>query len=149
MSNQLEVIEHDGKMIALIVRSEYAQPGIHFLTPAEYSQQLACMYYPPGKEIPAHVHNPAQRDVTYTLEVLFIRRGKLRVDLYDDTQVYLESRILAAGDVIFLASGGHGFEVLEELDMIEVKQGPYSGDNDKTRFVPTRPTVLTIRGARG
>jgi hypothetical protein len=80
------------------------------------------------------VHNPVSRNVHYTQEVLFIKRGKLRVDFYDDSQKYLESRILEEGDVILLATGGHGFEVLEEIEMIEVKQGPYAGDQDKTRF---------------
>lgn len=69
-----------------------------------------------------------------TQEVLFIKKGKLRVDFYDDNEQYLESRILEAGDVILLVSGGHGFTVLEEVEMIEVKQGPYSGDQDKRRF---------------
>jgi hypothetical protein len=60
----------------------------------------------------------------------------LRVDFYDDQRRYLSSRILGAGDVILLVSGGHGFEVLEEVEMFEVKQGPYLGDQDKTPFVP-------------
>ncbi len=69
-----------------------------------------------------------------TQEVLFIKKGKLRVDFYDDYEDYLESVILEAGDVILLVSGGHGFKILEETEMIEVKQGPYSGEADKKRF---------------
>ena len=92
------------------------------------------MHYAPGKMIPAHVHNPVWREVQYTQEVLFIKKGKLRVDFYDEQQQYLESRMLQAGDTILLITGGHGFEVVEELEMIEVKQGPYLGDQDKTRF---------------
>ena len=82
------------------------------------------------------MHNPVPREVQYTQEVLLLKRGRLQVDFYDDRQTYLESRILEAGDVILLATGGHGFEVLEEIEMIEVKQGPYAGDKDKTRFTP-------------
>ena len=74
------------------------------------------------------------RNVVMTQEVLFIKKGKLRVDFYDDYEDYLESKILDEGDVILLVSGGHGFTVLEEVEMIEVKQGPYSGDADKKRF---------------
>ena len=105
-----------------------------FITPEEYSQQLAYMHHPAGRTIDAHVHNVVHRNVVYTQEVLFIKKGKLRVDFYDDYKDYLESRILEAGDTILLTSGGHGFKVLEEVEMIEVKQGPYSGDMDKTRF---------------
>ena len=56
------------------------------------------------------------------------------MDFYDDNKNYLESRILNKNDVILLSSGGHGFEMLEPSEMIEVKQGPYAGEQDKTRF---------------
>jgi hypothetical protein len=135
----IEKIEHSGEMLALIVRDEYSKPGITFFTPNELSQQLAYMKHPAGKIIDAHVHNPVVRSVGYTQETLFIKRGRLRVDFFDDDQNYLESRELKKGDVILLIKGGHGFEVLEELEMIEVKQGPYAGDEDKTRFVGIRP----------
>ena len=105
-----------------------------FLTPDEYSQQIAYMHHPKGKAIDAHIHNMVHRNVVFTQEVLFIKKGKLRIDFYDEYQDYLESYILNAGDVILLASGGHGFKVLDEVEMIEVKQGPYSGEADKTRF---------------
>jgi mannose-6-phosphate isomerase-like protein (cupin superfamily) len=79
-----------------------------------------------------------ERSVAYTQETLFIKKGKMRVDFYNDDQTYLESRELGPGDVILLIRGGHGFEVLEDLEMIEVKQGPYAGDQDKVRFVGKR-----------
>ena len=74
------------------------------------------------------------RNVVLTQEVLFIKSGRMRVDFYDDYEDYLESIILEAGDVILLVSGGHGFTVLDEVEMVEVKQGPYSGEADKKRF---------------
>jgi mannose-6-phosphate isomerase-like protein (cupin superfamily) len=130
----IEQINHDGQLLALIIPNTFQEPGIHFFTPNELSQQLAYMRHPTGKVIQPHVHNPVPREVHYTQEVLFIKRGKIRVDFYDNSQNYLESRVLGAGDVILLATGGHGFEVLEEIEMIEVKQGPYAGEEDKTRF---------------
>jgi len=72
--------------------------------------------------------------VLFTKEVLFIKSGKVRVDFYNDEQLYLQSRVLEQGDVILLSFGGHGFEMLEESEIIEVKQGPYAGETDKTRF---------------
>jgi hypothetical protein len=103
------------------------------------------MHHPIGKIIEPHVHNPVLREVTYTQEVLFIKKGKLRVDFYNDHQQYLESRILESGDVILLVTGGHGFEVLEEIEMIEVKQGPYVGEQDKTRFVGVSSNQAKIK----
>ncbi|HTK18915.1 MAG TPA: hypothetical protein VL442_05370 [Mucilaginibacter sp.] len=132
----LERITHNNQLLAIIISHHFDQPGIHFFTPNELSQQLAYMKHPAGKLIEPHVHNPVPREVHFTQEVLFIKRGKIRVDFYTDEQVYTESRVLETGDTILLATGGHGFEMLEETEMIEVKQGPYAGEEDKTRFTP-------------
>jgi|SRR5882724_12014607 len=145
MTNSVEEISEQGHLLAIIVRSDFNCTGISFFTPNELSQQLAFMRHPQGKIIQPHVHNPVPREVHYTQEVLFIRRGKLRVDFYDSQQRYLHSRVLSDGDVILLATGGHGFEVLEEVEMIEVKQGPYAGEADKTRFTGVSPQLLQTR----
>ncbi|EAQ75957.1 MULTISPECIES: hypothetical protein [unclassified Synechococcus] len=126
---------YDGStLLALILRDSYKAEGIKFFTPSDFSQQLGYMNRPQGYVIPPHVHNPVPREVQYTKEVLFIRSGRVRVDFYTDAQEYLQSTILESGDIILLAYGGHGFEMLEEAEMIEVKQGPYAGEQDKTRF---------------
>ena len=123
-----------GQLIALILRKNFNQPGIHFFTPNEFSQQLAYMKHPKGYKIDSHVHKAVPRKIEWTQEVLFVKSGRVRVDFYDQERVYLESRVLSAGDVILLAHGGHGFTVLEESEIIEVKQGPYSGELDKVHF---------------
>lgn len=130
----LQLIKKREHLLSIIIRNDYTCEGVNFITQNEYSQQVAYMHHPRGKKIDAHVHNLVHRNVILTQEVLFIKRGKIRVDFYDEYEDYLESQILEAGDVILLISGGHGFEVIEEVEMIEVKQGPYSGDIDKKRF---------------
>ncbi len=137
-----EDIVLDGQLCAMILRASYDEAGIQFFTAHEFSQQLASMSYAPGKVIAAHTHNPVRREVFYTQEALFIRKGRLRVDFYTRTGDYRTSRILGAGDVILLIAGGHGFEVLEALNMVEVKQGPYTGDADKSVFPPASPAAL-------
>lgn len=130
----IENILNNSQVLAIIVRRDFSQPGLHFFTSPDYSQQLAYMRHPVGKVIQPHVHKPVHREVTYTQEVLFIKRGRLRVDFYDADHTYLESRILESGDIILLASAGHGFEVLDEVEMYEVKQGPYVEQEDKVKF---------------
>jgi len=127
-------IYHDNKLLAIIIRSSYRADGIEFFTEDNFSQQLGYMHRPTGYVIPPHRHNLVAREVVHTQEVLIIRSGKVRVDFYDDAQHYLESKVLLPGDVILLAAGGHGFEMLEPSEMIEVKQGPYVGEQDKVRF---------------
>ncbi len=131
---QIEEVKKKEKLLAMIIRNDYICDGVDFITPNEYSQQMAYMHHPAGKTIDAHVHNLVHRNVVMTQEVLFIKKGILRVDFYDEYEDYLESKNLCAGDIILLVSGGHGFQVLEEVEMVEVKQGPYAGENDKKRF---------------
>jgi mannose-6-phosphate isomerase-like protein (cupin superfamily) len=138
-------IEHNNELLAIIIPANHAKPGIEFFTPDDFSQQLAFMQHPAGKTIPPHVHNLGRREVHFTQEALFVRRGKLRVDFYDNDQRYLESRVLEAGDVILLATGGHGLEVLEPVEIIEVKQGPYVGEQDKSRFPQVAADKIIIK----
>ena len=145
----IETLKVGDQLLAVIVSRDFNEAGIHFFTPDDLSQQLAYMRHPAGKVIDPHIHNPVSRNVQFTQEVLFIKRGRLRVDFYDNDQRYIESRVLQGGDVILLATGGHGFEVLEEIEMIEVKQGPYQGDNDKTRFDGVSAERVTIGRGSG
>lgn len=130
----VQQITYKNRVLALIISSDFSQPGIHFFTPNNFSQQVAYMNHRKGKVIQPHLHNPVPRQVFHTQEVLLIKKGKLRVDFYNQQQEYLESRVLEAGEIVLLIEGGHGFEVLEELEMIEVKQGPFVEEQDKTRF---------------
>lgn len=141
----IEYIIDSNKTLALIIRNSFQKDGIHFFTPNDFSQQLASIHHQKGKIIPAHIHNPVERNVVITQEVLFIKKGVLRVDMYTESQQYIESRILYAGDVMLFAAGGHGFEVIEEVQMIEVKQGPYTGELDKTRFNSVAASHITIK----
>jgi len=128
----------NGKILyAIIIDSSYKQDGINFFTPNDFSQQLGYMNRPKGYKIPPHYHNVITREVKLTNEVLFIKSGKVKVNFYDENQAYLENRILKKGDIILLAKGGHGFEMLEKSEILEIKQGPYAGDEDKTRFSET------------
>jgi hypothetical protein len=143
----VEYVKHLDQTIGIIIRANFHSDGIEFFTPDMFSQQLGYMNRPAGYRIEPHVHNPVEREVLWTQEVLLIRSGRVRVDFYTDGKHYLESRILSGGDVILLAAGGHGFEMLEASEIIEVKQGPYSGDQDKTRFDPVRDEKVKLREA--
>ena len=103
------------------------------------------MNRPQGYVIQPHIHKPVSRIVQYTKEVLFIKTGRLRVDFYNEDKKYLESTILEKGDIILLAYGGHGFEMLEPTEIIEVKQGPYAGEADKMRFDPISSDQVRLK----
>jgi mannose-6-phosphate isomerase-like protein (cupin superfamily) len=141
----LENINHDGRLLAIIIYSNYEAEGIKFFTSDDFTQQLAYMNRPQGYVIKPHIHNSVKREVQFTKEVLFIKSGKVRVDFYDDQKNYLVSRIINKGDVILLAFGGHGFEMIEDSEIIEVKQGPYAGEADKIRFNPVPSDLIKLK----
>jgi mannose-6-phosphate isomerase-like protein (cupin superfamily) len=138
----IEKIFHNNVVLSIIIRRDFKANGIEFFTNDGHSQQLGYMNRPKDYIIKPHVHNLVPREVVLTQEVLFIKSGKVRVDFYDDDKIYLESRDLDAGDVILLAAGGHGFKMIEDSEIIEVKQGPYCGEMDKVRFDPVQEETV-------
>ena len=125
---------HNNQLIALIIKKEYSNDGIKFFTPNDFPEQIAYMSHKKDAIVKAHVHNEIERNISLTQEILIIKKGKLRLDLYTQEKEYIESCIIEEGDIVFLSSGGHGLKCLEDIEMVEVKQGPYLGEKDKVRF---------------
>ena len=131
----LEYIYNGDELYCVIIRDNFCSDSISFFTPDNFSQQLGYLPHKKGKIIKPHYHKQNKREVLYTQEVLIIRKGRVKVNLYDLKYEYIRSEVLNSGDVILLCGGGHGFEMLDDVVMIEIKQGPYNGEsNDKERF---------------
>ena len=130
----LEYIYSEGELIAVILRDRFSSNKIEFLTPDNLSQQLGFLPHKKGDIIQAHRHIYNKREVHFTQEVLFVKKGKVKVNLYNSRKQYISSEILEKGDIILLCGGAHGFEFLEDSILIEIKQGPYTGEKDKERF---------------
>ncbi len=130
----VETICEGDVLIALIVRRDYGPDSTEFMTPDHLSQQVGMICCEAGAVIARHVHNPVRRTILGTSEAIIVRKGRVQLDLYNNDRDFITSRVLRAGDLVFLVDGGHGFEVLEDTVLLEVKQGPYLGPDDKTRF---------------
>jgi len=130
----IETVQHETGIIAIIIYKDHHTEGIEFITPQDFSLQLGSMTRPPGYEILPHIHNPVRRESVGTQEALFIKRGRIEIDFYSFDKVYLESRVLTAGDIVLLAGAGHGITIIDETEMIEVKNGPFISGFDKGRF---------------
>lgn len=126
------------KTLAIIISKDYSNDVTEFFTSNDFPLQISFMNRPIKECIQAHIHNKIPREISITSEVLIIRKGKLRVDLYDDDKTYVVSQVISEGDVLMVIDGGHGFEMLEEVEMLCIKQGPYLGVQDKERFVNTK-----------
>lgn len=120
--------------LAIIINHEFEPEATQFITSPEHLQQVGFVKYSHGGTIAPHYHTPLERHIVGTPETLFVRSGKVEVSLYDDGQILVTRRILEVGDVLVLLSGGHGFKMLEDTVLLEVKQGPYTGLVEKVRF---------------
>ncbi|RJQ17491.1 MAG: hypothetical protein C4560_08680 [Nitrospiraceae bacterium] len=133
--NNYEEITYDNTLMAIIIRDNFTCTQTKFFSVPEFSQQVGYIVYNRGGVIKAHFHKEVKRSIVFTQEVLFIRKGKLIINFYTADKKVITSRELLKGDVVFLCRGGHGFEMIEDTEILEVKQGPYSGvDDDKEKF---------------
>ncbi len=131
----IEKILHKKRLFALIVRGQFRKKsGINFFTSKEATQQFGFMKHKKNHVIKPHKHNKRLTRILRTTEVILLLKGTLRVDFYNDKCRYLFSKKINERDVIMLIHGGHGFKVLKNTEMIEVKQGPYSLASDKIKF---------------
>ena len=131
----IEKVLHKNKLFALIVRRQFRKKsGINFFTSKESTQQFGFIKHKKNHIIKPHKHNKRLTKILRTTEVILLLKGTLRVDFYNDKNKYLFSKIINERDIIMLIHGGHGFKVLKNVEMIEVKQGPYYLASDKVKF---------------
>ncbi|HVN65257.1 MAG TPA: hypothetical protein VMT31_01435 [Methanomicrobiales archaeon] len=130
-----EIRDWTGNLLAMVVRGAYRPGGVEFVSPPDHALQLAVSHYPKGRRIRPHVHSPRRITVGRVEEVVHVRGGRVAVDLYGTEDEVAGTVQLAAGDTIFLAAGGHGFSILEDTDIVEVKQGPYAGSEADKRYL--------------
>jgi len=133
--DQIERITNaSNQPLAYIIRGSFLPEQTTFLTPPDFKQQVGFVVYPKGGEITRHVHRPLERHLVGTSEVLIVKQGHCMIDIYDDDRVVVAARELFPGDVMLMVGGGHGFRMLEDTVFLEIKQGPYTGVDEKERF---------------
>jgi hypothetical protein len=130
----IEKITWEGQPLAYIIRAEIQPTKTQFITPPEFKQQVGFIVYPKGGMIARHKHRPLQRNLVGTSEVLVVRQGLCEIDIYNDDYELVKTCELRTGDIMLMVSGGHGFRILEDTVFLEVKQGPFAGDDEKEHF---------------
>lgn len=133
-SSFFENIYDGNNLLACILKSNYISSGIDFLTDPSADMQLGYMSHKSGHIIKPHIHNKYKRIIYTTSEALFLKSGSVRVQIYTDKMQQVKELIMDKGDFLLLFGGGHSFEMLEDSELIEIKQGPYAGDKDKKRY---------------
>lgn len=126
--------DNNDNLLAIIVSNETVQEGIKFFTDDDNNLQVGMLGYPTGTKVDAHLHKDTLRTIKGTQEVVIMKKGQYRADFYDKEKNYIKSHVLKANDVIIFIQGCHGFKSIEDVELIEIKQGPFLKDQDKTRF---------------
>jgi cupin superfamily acireductone dioxygenase involved in methionine salvage len=130
----VEIISWNDMPLAYVIREELLPNKTTFITPPEFKQQVGFVVYPSEGEVARHLHKPLQRHLVGTSEVLILRKGRCIMDVYNNDKELVASRELHEGDIMLMVDGGHGFRMLEDTVFLEVKQGPYTGIDEKERF---------------
>ena len=140
----IEEISHKKNIFGYILKYQ-KKFGVNFPTPKKLSHQVGFIKHKSKHVINPHKHFKNIRTIQYTSEVLIVLKGKLRVDFYSNREKYLFSKIIKKNHIIILNTGGHGFKVLETVEMIEVKQGPYNIKKDKKVFKSVDDKLIKIK----
>jgi len=130
----IERIMYQKNVLCILIHANLLPSETSFITPPEYKQQVGFVVYPSGGEITRHTHLPLERHLTGTSEVLVVKKGHCFIDIYNDLHELVATRELKTGDVMLMVNGGHGFRMLEDTVFLEIKQGPYTGMDEKERF---------------
>lgn len=130
----IERIAHNEQVLCILIRANLLPDRTTFITPPDYKQQVGFVVYPAGGEIARHKHRALERHLTGTSEVLVVKKGHCFLDIYNDAGDLIATRELQTGDVMLMVGGGHGFRMLKDTVLLEIKQGPYTGLDEKERF---------------
>ena len=133
-NSMMENITWNGLSLCYIIRNQFIPGQTTFLTPPEFKQQVGYVVYPAGGVITSHIHRSIERKLVGTSEVLVVKKGHCLIDIYNDNHELVATRDLLPGDVMLMVGGGHGFRMLEDTVLLEIKQGPYTGLDEKEHF---------------
>ncbi len=131
----IEYIKNKANVLtSIIIQRDYRPDSTTFITNPDLAQQVGFVVYPAGGIIKRHIHKYVDRQNISSSEALIVREGKLEIDIFDQDKNLIATRKLEAGDFVLMVSGGHGFRILEDTILLEIKLGPYAGAADKELF---------------
>ncbi len=134
ITNGVEIISDNGEPLTYIIRKELCPDKTTFITPPEFKQQVGFVVYPAGGEVLRHSHRDLERRLVGTSEVLILKQGRCDMSIYNRANELVATRELREGDIMLMVGGGHGFRMQEDTILLEVKQGPYTGLDEKEHF---------------
>jgi hypothetical protein len=123
----LEVVNHGGIRYAEIIWADTRVETTTFFSPAESSFQFGLLAHKAGFTEPPHYHREFERTIRDLQQMFVVQRGAVGVQLFADDGRMLREVELRQGDAIVLIHGTHAIRVIEDMQCISVKQGPFLG----------------------
>jgi hypothetical protein len=133
-----ETIVHDGTLYAEIIWAGTNVATTRFFSDAKSSFQFGLLAHGAGFVEPAHVHHPVKREIGDLQQMFVVQRGVVAVTFYKPDGSLLREVTLRTGDAINLVHGAHAVRVIEDMQCVSVKQGPFLGDQLDKINVTTR-----------
>ena len=133
-NNHIRKIIYKGKVLAIVFSKDLPVEGVRFLTPTSYPLQIGMLDHKLGKNVPLHIHKDMRYKVNTTQEFLYVIKGQAEITIATKQWEVLEKFPLFQGDFILFVSGAHGVNIKKGSRLIEVKQGPYPGDDYAKRY---------------
>ena len=130
----MNIYDKNNNLLAIVVKSNSSTKEKDFHTDDASEFQIASFNLKKDEIIQRHYHEKQKRTIFSTNEVIVLQSGKMTLTLYDIDLNKVEEIILEGGDMVALFNGGHELRIDEQTQFIEVKQGPYDEEKDKTRF---------------
>jgi len=129
---RFDVIENDGIRFAEVNWADSVTEKTKFCSPDASSMQFGLLAHERGFVEPAHVHKSIERRIPNLTQMFVVQKGKIAVDFFTARGQKFHEVVLGIGDAILLLDGAHSIRVLEDMQCVSVKQGPFLGaENDK------------------
>ena len=124
---QFEVVELDGVRYAEVIWANSTTPKTRFCSPDDGSLQFGLLAHEAGFIEPAHYHKQVERKIMNLAQMFVVQKGKIAIDFFTPQGKKFHEVVVGVGDAVLLIDGAHSIRVLEDMQCVSVKQGPFLG----------------------
>jgi hypothetical protein len=123
MMERIDVISWEGKPLAYVVRAFLRPDETSALTARGSRLRWGLVADPEDGEIACYAHLPLDRAMPERpTEVLVVKHGQCRLEIYNDARQKIATRMLRAGDVTLSVADGHGFEIAKCMVLSDIER---------------------------
>jgi len=122
----MEKIYYNKILLGICVRKSSA--GTKAVTRDSEPLQVVALKHKKGEMVKPHLHAKRLRRIIHTQTCFIIRKGKVKIDIYNNNKKFIKSPLLNAGDFFISLAGGHAISYLTDAEVIEIKNGPFIED---------------------